>query len=135
MKKKTEELAKLRNNIISTMKSMGKDKVTADEVLSEMVNKKLVDSTMSLERIGNNLRVLKNEGCTSDEKVDNKRCWSLTGSEFKFEPPVRMVVAFPKKTHESLTKRASKESVSKTKYILDSVEERLNPPSDQNTPG
>lgn len=123
--KKAEKLAKLRQSIIDALKKTDDQWVTTDGVKNKMVFEKLESEDITLEQIGNNLRILKDKGVVSDTKIDGKRCWSLTGNEFDNRPAVRMVVAFPKATHESICEGALKTGQSKTSYIIESVEKRV----------
>lgn len=123
--KKEDKLVSLRTNIIETMKKMSDKWVTSDSVKSKMVYDGLEPKSITLEQIGNNLRVLKNEGVVSDTKIDGRRCWSLTGHEFDGQPVVKMVVAFPKKVHEGMCDKAISKGLSRTEFIVESVKERL----------
>lgn len=123
--KKEDKLVSFRRNIIETMKKMSEKWVTSDSIKSKMVFDGLEPKSITLEQIGNNLRVLKNEGVVSDTKIDGRRCWSLTGHKFDDQPVVKMVVAFPKKIHEEMCDKAVSEGLSRTGFIVESVKERI----------
>lgn len=120
-----KQLSELRDKICTAMKAMEENWSTTDSILAKMQSDGMVNSRTTLEKVGNNLRVLKNEGVVADTKVDGRRCWSLTGKEYEANPPVRMVVAFPKKVHEAMSEAAAKRGVSRTNFVIKSVKDTL----------
>ncbi len=124
--KKAEELIVLRNNIVRVMRDLDKKWVTSDDVRSRMVFDGLVlEEEVSLEKIGNNLRMLKKEGVVSDTQMEGKRSWSLTGNEFVGQPLVKVIVAFPKDVHNGIRTESLKAGLSRTAYIVQTVREGL----------
>ncbi len=121
MKEKDEKLAVLRKAIFGIMKRMRKEWTTADEIFAKVPT----DDEVTLEKVGNNLRVLKAMGVADSSKIKGRRHWKLTGKSFDPAPPVKMVVAFPKDVHDSMTEASDKRDMSKTDFIIESVENNL----------
>ena len=124
--KKADELVTLRKNIVNTMKGLDKKWVTSDDIRSRMVFDGLAsEEDISLERVGNNLRILKNDGVVSDTQMEGRRSWSLTGNEFVGQPIVKVVVAFPKSVHDGIRTEALSAGLSRTAYIVQTVRDGL----------
>jgi len=123
--KKSKELVLLRKNIVDTMKGIEDEWVTSDGIRSKMIHNGLGSKSISLEKIGNNLRVLKDAGIVSDTKIDGKRCWSLTGNKFDARPVHKMIVAFPQGVYDGMCEGALSTGLSKTGFVVDSVQKRI----------
>lgn len=128
--KNDNEIVVVRSVIIDVMDEMDGGWFTADDILDHIVNNKSkmkdIDFSITLEKIGNNLRVLKGASVVSDKKIKGKRHWALVNRSFEVTPPVKMVVAFPKKVHDSISEVSRSRDISKTEFIIESVESNLN---------
>ena len=124
-KLESEKLVDFRNNIIKAMKTIEDRWVTSDGVRSKLVFEGLESEDVSLERVGNNLRILKDEGIVADTKIRGERCWSLTGNKFNGQPIVMVTVAFPKDVHEGIKSEALRAGLSRTAYIVKTVRDGL----------
>ena len=124
----TKRLSEIRAQICVAMKEMDDEWVTTDSILAKLEADKVLTGRITKDKIGNNLRVLKNEGIVSDTKLDGKRCWSLTGKKYDVDPPVRMVVAFPKSVHQAMSEAAAQKGSSRTNYVINAVKTALETP-------
>jgi len=125
MSGKDEKLAILRTSIIGVMGESKDEWITTETILDNMNNGNALFSKVSIEKIGNNLRVLKSMGIIEDTKIRGRRHWHLTGKKFVSDPPVKMVISFPNVTHKSISEVSKKQGISKTDFIIQSVENNL----------
>lgn len=127
MSGKDEKLAFLRTFIINIMNVSKEEWITTEIILDDINNNDDIklDYNVSIEKIGNNLRVLKSMGIIEDIKIRGRRHWRLTGKKFISDPPVKMVISFPNVTHKSISEVSKKQGISKTDFIIQSVKNNL----------
>jgi Fe2+ or Zn2+ uptake regulation protein len=122
-----EELIEFRQNIIKIFKLLkGKEKwASADTIRSLLIREGLEGDAITLEQIANNLRVLKDKGIVADTLISGKRRWSITGNKLDDQPPVKMVVSFPKAVHIAMCEGAVGAGLSRTAFIVECVKDSL----------
>jgi hypothetical protein len=125
---KEELTAELRNLMIRVM-AKRKGAWTVEDLAARM--KKTATKTSKLHgnftsnMLGNNLRVLKKSGVVTDQKDQGVRVWTLLDPDHHEEAPVKMVISFPKATHEALSQTAEDEKATKNQVVVDAVQLHL----------
>lgn len=117
VKNKDERLVKLRAEIIKVMKDLN-SWVSSDEIQKNL-------GSCSAEQVGNNLRILKDQGVVANTKVEGQFRWALTGEEFVAQAPVGILIKFPKLIHEGITKIAKQLGQSKNSVVIKACEKFL----------
>jgi len=126
---KDELTAELRNLMVRVM-SKRKSAWTVEDLVVRMkkaaTNKPEVRKNITSNMLGNNLRVLKKSGVVSDYK-DTKgvRMWTIVDPTHREEPPVKMVISFPKKTHAALSQTANYQETTKNQVVVDAVQKHI----------
>jgi len=128
MTEKDNFIANLRFCIIESMKSMD-EWVSSDDILNYINNNDnlydIAGNSITAEKIGNNLRILKGMHVVDSQYQRGKGVWILLDTSYQPQPSVKMVVAFPKDVHTALSEASSKRNITKTELIVESVEASL----------
>lgn len=123
MSMRDEKLSKLRESIIDVMKDA--EWMTTNGVYSLLKSSKKIGNDVNLEHIGNNLRILKNQGIVADTKNNTRRLWKLTGLLYDVRPPIRMVIPIPKGVYDKISEMSHFNRVSKSSLIISILQEKL----------
>jgi len=124
-----------KDNIISLLRQRMTQFMSDEWEMAEDIYKRIVTITdektddwldfVSLEKVGNNLRILKKMGSVEDSIINGRKYWRLI-KKFDHNPPVKMVVAIPKDLHNKITKIANKDQISKVSVIINILNSKLN---------
>jgi len=119
--KAEDPLIALRLQIIDAIQKMEPEH---EWITTEMVVKYLdlrYKVLYSLSKIGNNLRILRKLHVVEDKRRKGIRTWRTTGVEYAPDPPVRLLITFPKKVHEDIVKFSKRGAMSKNAFVVNMV--------------
>ena len=112
---------KLRTQILDALTKLEVEHewVTAEMVVRflEMVHKQ----THSLSSVGRNLRVLLDHRVVVNRRVHGVTWWQTTGVEYCPDPPVKLLIRFPRAVHDDIVKFSKKGGLSKSAFIVNAV--------------
>lgn len=124
MSVRDQNLSKLRESIVDVMYG-SYEWMTAGNIYSLLRSFKKIKNDITLEHIGNNLRILKNMGIVADTKINSRNSWKLTGIPYDVRPPVKMVVSIPVDIHDKISKISIDKGITKSSLIISMLQDGL----------
>lgn len=111
MRRKDVQVAELKSALIKVLEAQ----TLNYHMIVDLIREPLKEYPLST--VGNCLRVLKKQGYIKDIMVDGVRFWSRTHKEFDDQPPIKVLVPLPARTHRKIAEMAVEKGVSKISVI------------------
>jgi hypothetical protein len=118
-----EDVVTLRRRIMEAFDalqiSMNTNRISA-EMVQRWIEMKYGESP-TLHQLGNNFRILKNQGMLESNRSRGYSWWFRTPRRYKEEYPVKLLLPIPKAMHTRCTELARAANISRVKFVRNMI--------------